>query len=200
MRRLPAVLLIALALPALAQARPTAQAPTVPAPSGLHAFLLRSDESQTTTFPRTPSFAWTPVSGAWRYEFQLATSLTFGDGTIVWESSDAAKPLRVPAASVDVFHLLFPDPWPKRRHHCRRCFTEIFLGRLLVALKSGGVLHLATDDADYFAQMQRVLATTSTLERIDELPELPVTTFEQRFRERGLPIHRVLLRKVSEVT
>lgn len=102
MRRLPAVLLIALALPALAQARPTAQAPTVPAPSGLHAFLLRSDESQTTTFPRTPSFAWTPVSGAWRYEFQLATSLTFGDGTIVWESSDAAKPLRVPAASVDV--------------------------------------------------------------------------------------------------
>jgi len=106
----------------------------------------------------------------------------------------------LPAASVDVFHLLFPDPWPKRRHHCRRCFTEIFLGRLLVALKSGGVLHLATDDADYFAQMQRVLATTSTLERIDELPELPVTTFEQRFRERGLPIHRVLLRKVSEVT
>ncbi|CAN5175537.1 tRNA (guanosine(46)-N7)-methyltransferase TrmB [soil metagenome] len=105
----------------------------------------------------------------------------------------------LPAASVDVCHLLFPDPWPKRRHHCRRIFTEEFLRRLLSALKPGGVLHLATDDADYFGQMQRVLGGTPGLEEMEELPDWPVTTFEQRFRALGSPVHRVLLRKVSEV-
>ena len=56
-------------------ARPVAGA----APAGLHGFLLRADEPTSGAFPRTPAFAWAPVSGAKRYEFQLATSNTFRD-------------------------------------------------------------------------------------------------------------------------
>ena len=43
------------------------------APQSLHGFLLRADEPPQDTFTRTPSFAWQPVAGANRYEFQLAT-------------------------------------------------------------------------------------------------------------------------------
>ena len=42
------------------------------------------------------------------------------------ESSYAVTNL-LPRESVTAFHLLFPDPWPKRRHHRRRSFTEEFL-------------------------------------------------------------------------
>ena len=44
---------------------------------GLQAFLLRTDETPKHEFNRTPSFAWLPVRGALRYEFELATSRSF---------------------------------------------------------------------------------------------------------------------------
>ena len=46
-------------------------------PQGLTAFLLRTDEPVKHEFDRTPSFAWHPVRGALRYEFELATSKSF---------------------------------------------------------------------------------------------------------------------------
>jgi hypothetical protein len=55
-------------------------------PKGLRGFLLRPNESVSRTFPRTPSFAWSPVRGASCYEFQLATSRTFEESTIVWSN------------------------------------------------------------------------------------------------------------------
>jgi hypothetical protein len=67
-----------------------------PAPNQLHAFLLRADEPPSHTFARTPSFAWLPVPGADRYEFELANSPSFNEGSIVWSDTT----LRTPAASV----------------------------------------------------------------------------------------------------
>ena len=40
--------------------------------------------------------------------------------------------------SVTTFHLLFPDPWPKQRHHRRRAFTPEFLSSIHRALIAGG--------------------------------------------------------------
>src|SRR6266513_6489090 len=40
----------------------------------------------------------------------------------------------LPESSVDTFYLLFPDPWPKRRHQFRRIFTRHFLDAIAVAL------------------------------------------------------------------
>ncbi|HSC90074.1 MAG TPA: hypothetical protein VLB86_00320 [Gaiellaceae bacterium] len=67
-------------------------------PTGLHGFLLRADEPRRDTFARTPSFAWNPVAGARRYEFQLSTSSLFRDSGIVY--SDEA--LTSPAAAVPI--------------------------------------------------------------------------------------------------
>jgi tRNA (guanine-N7-)-methyltransferase len=45
--------------------------------------------------------------------------------------------------------LLFPDPWPKKRHHKRRLVQPAFVTELARVLKPGGLLHVATDWADY---------------------------------------------------
>src|SRR5205085_4437664 len=77
--RLAAAALGALALAAPAQPAVRGPVPVGPSlrPQGLKAFLLRANDSATHTFPRTPSFAWQPVAGALRYEFELATSRAF---------------------------------------------------------------------------------------------------------------------------
>jgi tRNA (guanine-N7-)-methyltransferase len=56
----------------------------------------------------------------------------------------------LPAESVSVFFMFFPDPWPKRRHHGRRLFSQPFLDLILRALLKDGVIHVATDHEDYF--------------------------------------------------
>jgi hypothetical protein len=98
--RRPAVLaLVALAL-AVCAASAGARTTAVPAPTGLHGFLLRADEPPSTTFPRTPAFAWNPVQGAATYDFQLSTSGAFRDNGIVWQCPSATCPgLETPVAA-----------------------------------------------------------------------------------------------------
>jgi hypothetical protein len=81
---LAATCLAVLAIPATASARIDAPAPK--GPTGLRAFLLRAEEQAAHQFSRTPSFAWRPVSGAMRYEFELATSKSFNGSAIVWSN------------------------------------------------------------------------------------------------------------------
>lgn len=76
---------LALALTGVAEARIDRPAVT---PQGLRAFLLRTDEPVKHEFDRTPSFAWVPVRGAIRYEFELATSKSFTESSIVWSNAN----------------------------------------------------------------------------------------------------------------
>ena len=107
----------------------------------------------------------------------------------------------LPPNAVSVFHFLFPDPWPKRRHHERRVFKAEFLDALITALTPGGFLHIATDQHDYFLEMADLVRARGELQIVSgQLGELPPTTFEKRFRDSGQPIYRVELRKTSPVT
>ena len=76
---------LGLALTGAAEARIDRPAVT---PQGLKAFLLRTDEPVKHEFNRTPSFAWLPVRGAIRYEFELATSKSFTESSIVWSNAN----------------------------------------------------------------------------------------------------------------
>ena len=105
----------------------------------------------------------------------------------------------LPPGSVTTFHLLFPDPWPKRRHHRRRAFTPEFVSSIHRALIAGGLFHVATDHADYFHQIERVIAATDIFVISREQYHFPPTSFEQKYVARGLSVHRLLLRKVSPV-
>ena len=58
----------------------------------------------------------------------------------------------LPAASVERAFLLYPDPWPKRRHHRRRFVTAEHLAPLARAMSAGAEFRIATDIEDYVRQ------------------------------------------------
>lgn len=58
---------------------------------------------------------------------------------------------RLREASVDLCYILFPDPWPKARHHKRRLIQPEFLDELARVLKPGAEVRFATDWANYAA-------------------------------------------------
>lgn len=113
------------------------------------------------------------------------------------ESSYAVQQL-LPPASVAVFHLLFPDPWPKRRHWGRRVVTQDFLGAIHRALVPQGTLRIATDQIDYFQEIERLASQSIQFVKSADTEAVPaISTFEKRFRQSDLEIHRLELRKVS---
>ena len=58
----------------------------------------------------------------------------------------------LPEASLEKAFLLYPDPWPKKRHHRRRFVTQEHLAPLFRALKPGAEFRIATDIPDYVRQ------------------------------------------------
>ena len=65
-------------------------------------------------------------------------------------NEDARGVLRwLPAASLDRVFILFPDPWPKRRHVKRRLINRALLDELARVMRPGGELRIATDIGDY---------------------------------------------------
>jgi tRNA (guanine-N7-)-methyltransferase len=108
----------------------------------------------------------------------------------------------IPDKSVECFHIYFPDPWPKRRHHKRRFLCPANLEHLLRALKTGGQLKIATDHIDYFQQIRELIAAEKRLEEIEFLPaagadqgEWLGTNFERKYRKENRPIYTLAVRK-----
>jgi tRNA (guanine-N7-)-methyltransferase len=60
---------------------------------------------------------------------------------------------RLPEASLGRAFILFPDPWPKQRHHKRRMVSAATLDALARAMRDGAELRLATDDVEYLRWM-----------------------------------------------
>jgi len=108
----------------------------------------------------------------------------------------------LPESSVGTFYLLFPDPWPKRRHQFRRVFTRDFLDAIAVALEQEGIVRVATDQLDYFRQIERLSRAHLQFEVVPAFPDesvLPISKFERKFRDQGAPIYWLTLRKTSPV-
>ncbi len=96
MLRAPLLAAVCLGLLLLAPAAEAAKPVRGAAPANLHGFLLRVDEPVDNSFPRTPSFAWNPVPGAIRYQFQLATSSSFRESGLVYSTSGLTTPVAAP--------------------------------------------------------------------------------------------------------
>jgi tRNA (guanine-N7-)-methyltransferase len=120
--------------------------------------------------------------------------------------TDAAQFLAesVPDNSVDCFHVYFPDPWPKRRHHKRRFFNPANLEQLLRCLRPTGQIKIATDHAEYFEQIQMLLSAYSAgLEKTNFLPaagadrrEWVGTNFERKYLQQNRPIYTIAVKKI----
>jgi len=110
--------------------------------------------------------------------------------TDVWDVLD-----RLPDASIAGVRALFPDPWPKRRHHARRLVQGPFLDRIGAVLADGGWFQLATDWVDYAAEVVGALEAAPPFDLDASRPPLgerPITPYEQRGVDAGRVITEVV--------
>ena len=106
----------------------------------------------------------------------------------------------LPGNSVWRFHLSFPDPWPKRRHHTRRIVDGEFLESIYLSLIDGGELWIKTDHEAYFQQITKAAAASDLWNPVDWEDEgYPLTDFEKQFQAQEVPIYRLRLRKRNSV-
>lgn len=115
-----------------------------------------------------------------------------GDGVEVLQRMFAPGSL----AGVRVF---FPDPWPKARHHKRRIIQSGTLHLIASRLKPGGILHVATDHADYAEWIDERVGIEDDLEYLgwpeDRATSIPVLTDRQvttKFEGKGLDKDHVI--------
>jgi tRNA (guanine-N7-)-methyltransferase len=103
-----------------------------------------------------------------------------------------------PENSVDAFHMYFPDPWPKERHHKNRLLRPEFLELVLRALKPGThPFYWGTDHAEYNEIALDVFDHFKGAEIVERNTALPtegiMTNFEKKYRKEGRPIYRSVI-------
>ena len=107
---------------------------------------------------------------------------------------DARSVLRwLPPSSLSRVFVLFPDPWPKRRHQKRRLLSSPTLALVERALMPGGVLNVATDIPDYTRSIFMALTTCPQLQWTAEgrrswrerPQDWPSTRYEQKATREG---------------
>lgn len=118
--------------------------------------------------------------------------------------ADAVEVLRaaIPDAGLNRVLLLFPDPWPKKKHHKRRILQPEFVALVARKLVPAGIFHLATDWEHYAEQMLEVMEASpgftnqSGPGRFAERPAgRPLTRFEQRGQRLGHGVWDLLYRR-----
>ena len=96
----------------------------------------------------------------------------------------------LPSNSVQAYHIYFPDPWPKKRHHKRRLINTEFRIEVERTLCAGGRVWLATDHQDYFEVMMEVFEDSLILEPVEVAWEGARTNYEQKYMDEGKLIFR----------
>ena len=109
---------------------------------------------------------------------------------------------QISAQSLQEILILFPDPWPKKRHNKRRLIQRPFAEVIVQALAPGGVLRLATDWQPYALQMLETLATLDALVNlaadgafVARPPERVPTRFERRGTRLGHEVWDLAFRR-----
>lgn len=95
---------------------------------------------------------------------------------------------QIPQQSLDEVMILFPDPWPKKRHHKRRLVQSSFVELVTERLRPGGIVRMATDWQPYAEEMLAVLTAHPRLRNLAAdgtyIPR-PAERSATRFEKRG---------------
>jgi len=91
-----------------------------------------------------------------------------------------------PSVALRKVFILYPDPWPKKKHHKNRFINAANLDLLARRAAPGARLHFRTDDADYFAWTGEFLAAHARWQVAcdAEWPFEQKTFFEERMKDR----------------
>ena len=95
---------------------------------------------------------------------------------------------QIPPGFLREMLILFPDPWPKKRHHKRRLIQPTFAALAATRLARGGLLRLATDWEPYALQMLETLRSVAALENLSDYGGFvarPAERAPTRFERRG---------------
>ena len=103
----------------------------------------------------------------------------------------------VATSSVQAYHVYFPDPWPKKRHHKRRLFDRPFVAELERTLAADGELWLATDHLEYFEVIVASVEGSNHLVEIQPHWPETATNYEAKYRAQGKPIYRGVFKRES---
>lgn len=103
--------------------------------------------------------------------------------------------------TVSAFHIFFPDPWPKARHHKRRIMQRVYSDLFTQKLKNGGYIYMVTDWEEYAEAALAVLENTPGLKnKYDNFAERenwrPTTKFEARGQKEGRKISELFFEKI----
>lgn len=102
----------------------------------------------------------------------------------------------IPDNSVSGFHVFFPDPWPKKKHHKRRLMQRPRTNLLAKKLYAGGYIYMATDWEPYAEFALEELNLTETMKnKYDGFAPHQEWRPETKFEHKGL----VAERKISEI-
>lgn len=120
---------------------------------------------------------------------------------IVAEASEISTWFSV--GEIDVLHLNFSDPWPKKRYAKRRLTSPLFLPTYLTLLKEQGEIRLKTDNNGFFEYSvlqcggyPLKMEEFSVDFRREQHDEDAISEYETYFMELGQPIYRAVWRKV----
>ncbi len=92
---------------------------------------------------------------------------------------------------VSRLYINFPDPWPKKKQFKRRLTAPEFLDRYKALLPEGGEIWFKTDNGPLYEWSLETMQAAGWSLR--EMPEgTPMTDYEARFTEQGLPIYRIV--------
>lgn len=107
--------------------------------------------------------------------------------------------------SIDLIHIFFPDPWPKKRHHKRRLIQPEFAGLIERVLSPNGEIRLATDWEHYALQMRDVFEQAAGFSNVHGAhafaprpEERPLTRFERRGQRLGHGVWDLRYRRTQE--
>jgi tRNA (guanine-N7-)-methyltransferase len=99
--------------------------------------------------------------------------------------------------SISEVHVLFPDPWPKARHHKRRLLQPNVVEKIIQVLRPGGVLRFVTDDANYYEHAMEILQANQSLIQDSSAWDIPMTTYHRRALRLGNEINSISFRKLA---
>ncbi len=103
--------------------------------------------------------------------------------------------------SVQGFHIFFPDPWPKKKHHKRRLMQLPFIHLLASKLVKGGYIYMVTDWEEYAEEAVETAKEEPLLYNpffgfAPPVAWRPVTKFEQKGMEKEYSINEIWLERV----
>jgi len=139
----------------------------------------------------------------WKYARRMFERAQKHNLANLWVSDNDARiviPDAIPDNSVEVFHILMPDPWWKPKHQAKRLIAPWFVRILARKLKPGGVLRVETDVEGYPDFVRTVVAEVPALmpdnaALASRFATAPPTTRQLWCREHNVPVYRLYFQK-----